>query len=96
MTRSQRPRPRVPQAERPGGKREAACGGRASRQPPAQDSTLLCRSWARGRCLRTRGISGGKGAVGEAARASRSALKAPGPTRWTLAGPTLPRKRRDL
>lgn len=85
-----------PSREPPEERERQLVGRRGQRAVSPQDTTLLCRSWARCLCLRTRGISGGKGAEGEAARASRSALKAPGPTRWTLAGPTLPRKRRAL
>ena len=87
----------LPVQRGPRGKSEAAREGeQGSGQASAQDTTLLCRYWARYLCLRTRGISGGKGAEGQAARAARSSLKAPHPTRWTRAGPTLPRNRRDL
>lgn len=61
-----------------------------------QDSTLLCRSWARTLCFRMRGIAGGAEHEGHEARVPRRAPKAPRATRCTWVGPTLPRMRRDL
>lgn len=97
VTQSRRSWPRVPiQRGHRTTYQVAYEGGGGGRQASAQDTTLLCRHWARCLCLRTRGISGGKGDERQAARAARSSLKAPCATRWTLAGPTLPQNRKDL